>query len=304
MSTVIHPAPGPAVPPDPDPFRYGWRYRTETRPDGTRAVRQVPLTLEDVLHPQLGDVIVENSDHKKNCGYLEYVLRWRLARDPSALVLADCGVYWDVPGLGHHSPDVSVIFGVRERRERWSSFDVAEQGVRPTLLIELTSPATRNLDLVDKVRDYHRAAVPHYVIVDEEREGEPLRVLGYRYTPEGYVAVALDGQGRMPLEGLGLLLGVRGSRVVLFDAASGEEVGDYDSVCRALEAEALARRAAEGQAAAERDRAQAEALARRAAEGQAAAERGRAQAEALARRAAEQRLRELEAEMRRLRGEG
>src|SRR5262249_51380283 len=135
---------------------------------------------------------------------------------------------------------------------RWNRFDVAEQGVRPFLLIELASPHTHTLDVETKVIHYHRARVPHYVVVDEEREGAPLRVLGYRYTPERYVAVPPDGQGRVLLERLGLRLGVRGLHVVLFDAATDRELPDYLNLCLALEAATRARREAQERAAVER----------------------------------------------------
>ena len=48
---------------DRDPFYYGWRDRIWQRPDGTWAYEQIPLTRDDVLHPQMGDHIVESSLH-------------------------------------------------------------------------------------------------------------------------------------------------------------------------------------------------------------------------------------------------
>jgi len=54
--SVIHPptpSPPPPTPPrDNDPFRYGWRFMHRVGPDGREDLEQVPLTLEDVLHPQ------------------------------------------------------------------------------------------------------------------------------------------------------------------------------------------------------------------------------------------------------------
>ena len=52
MSTLQ--TPGRKVTPPPDnPWYYGWRDVIRTLPDGTRRPEQIPLTLEDALHPQL-----------------------------------------------------------------------------------------------------------------------------------------------------------------------------------------------------------------------------------------------------------
>ena len=44
-----------------DPFRYGWRYVRRTQPDGTEVVDQVPLSLDDLLYPEEGDFVVQES---------------------------------------------------------------------------------------------------------------------------------------------------------------------------------------------------------------------------------------------------
>ena len=47
-----------------DPYFYGWRFVARPRPDGTVERVQVPLTAEDVLHPQEEDFIVQTSEHQ------------------------------------------------------------------------------------------------------------------------------------------------------------------------------------------------------------------------------------------------
>src|SRR5712692_5232607 len=87
-----------------DRFRYGWRYVPQKDAQGREVDWvQVPLTREDVLHPREGDYIVESDAHDDDCAYLKNVFRARLADDPHALVLSDCGIYWDIPALRHHS---------------------------------------------------------------------------------------------------------------------------------------------------------------------------------------------------------
>jgi Uma2 family endonuclease len=259
MTRIASPTPSVPVDGDGDPYRYGWRYVKRIGPDGEGDFDRVPLTLEDVLHPEVGDFIVNSSAHDRDRVYLKNGFQVRVAGRRGAVVLSDCRVAWDKPGLKPHGPDVAVIFGVRRPKRDWSTFDVRREGVRPGLIVEITSPDTRRHDLVTKVEHYHRAEVPWYVIVDaQERRGKrTLRLLGYRWTPERYEALPLDEQGRLLLEPLGLLLGVKGDRVVLYDAAAGEEVGDYEAVVRSLEAEAAARKSAQEEAT--QQRAQAEA---------------------------------------------
>src|SRR5688572_16019942 len=106
-----------------DPYRYGWRYVRRDHEDGTYLMEQVPLTLEDVLHPQEGDQVTHSAAHERRARYLCDVFEARLSGDPTAVVLADVRIAWDVPDLGAHGPDVAVILGVRERKN-WSTFDV------------------------------------------------------------------------------------------------------------------------------------------------------------------------------------
>src|SRR3712207_5836999 len=90
-----------------DPFRYGWRYVQHDRPDGTFDIEQVPLTLEDVLHPQVGDQMPHSDAHQRRLHYLRSVFEARLAGDPSAVVLDDVLIAWDTPGLKAHAPDIA-----------------------------------------------------------------------------------------------------------------------------------------------------------------------------------------------------
>ncbi len=282
---------------DGDPFRYGWRFVLRPTPDNPHHLEQVPLTLEDVLHPEVGDFIVHNDRHETDRIYLTEVLRARLESSGVAIVLTDVRIVWDIPGLRAHGLDVMVIPGIAER-QNWSTFDVAAEGARPALIIEITSPETRENDLERKVEHYAQAGVAQYVIIDDmggrNRERQ-LRLLDYRLADGCYVAHPMDADGRVHLVIAGLWLGIEGDHVVCYDA-QGVAIGDYVTVVRqATEAAERARRAEE-RARQEAERARQEAAARAEAE-------ERARQEAAARAEAESRLRALEAELRRLRGE-
>ncbi|MGQ9893029.1 MAG: Uma2 family endonuclease [Roseiflexus sp.] len=249
---------------DTEPF-YGWRFIRCELPDGTIAWDQVPLTYEDVLHPEEGDQVTHSSIHQRRRHYLREVFERQVADDPSAVVLDDVRIEWDVPDLTH-GPDLMVIFGVRERRNR-STFRVAEEGVRPSLIVEITSPETRGHDVMTKVDHYEMAGVPLYIIVDAvERRGQPgVRLIGYTLTPEGYRVLAPDDQGRLWLAPVQVWLGVRDGEIICYDE-SGLPLGDHLALVRALQEEAQARREAEARVMEAETRATAEQRARMAVE--------------------------------------
>jgi colicin import membrane protein len=337
MTAEPSPTP-PGAPPADNPYYYGWRYVNHRRPDGTVEVEQVPLTLEDVLHPQEEDVIPEIPRHEMERGYLAGVFRTRLRGLSRGLVFSDCLVDWGVEGVRNLSPDVSVFEDVQQEPDLTrGTFHLAEAGGRCVLVIELVSWHTRENDVDRKPPEYHRAGVPLYILVDQEREGAPRRLLAYEHRPEGYVRVPLDQRNRLLLGPLGVCLGLKDEWVVCYDTVTGKELGDYRQVQQELEAaeaarqeaEERARQEAEARRAAE-ERVRHEAAARQAAEERARHEAAARQAETQARQAAEEqarqeaearraaeeharqqataqallteRLQELEAELRRLRG--
>jgi colicin import membrane protein len=304
MSTVSD-RPTRKSPAQPDPFRYGWRYVRITRPDGTEELDQVPLTLEDVLHPEEGDFIVQSDPHDSDRAYLKAVSKARLTDDSTAVVLSDCRVDFNIPGVKPLGPDLSVFTGVR-RHIMWSTFNVARERARPALVIEVTSPETRDNDVGIKVDYYRRGRVPWYLIADVtiEEEGERrIELILYHRVGQIYHRIPADERGRVWLEPIGLWLGQTRDpqggfmRLACYDPATGEEVGDYTAISRAL-AESQERLAEESRA-----RQKAERQARSEAKARARAEQARAQAEqareaeALAREQAEATIRALRAEL-------
>ncbi len=228
----------------PDPYQYGWRDAERELPDGSIEIDQVPLTLEDVLFPEEGDHVTHNDAHQRRCVYLYDVLRARVAAEPSAVVLHDVRIKWNVPRLRPLGPDIAVIFGVRERKN-WSTFNTAAEETTPALIVEVTSPETRVLDHNHKVDAYELAKVPFYIIVDSgtRRNRFTLSLIGYQQTPDGYVEMSPDERGWLWLEPVRLWLGIRENELFCYDEA-GAQIGDYANVTAALvEAEARAQAA-------------------------------------------------------------
>ena len=217
------------TPATPDPFRFGWRDVQQIGPNGSKQWVQVPLTLDDVLHPQEGDHIPDNSQQCIDGNYLYNVLKLRLANNPHAVVFEDVLIDWGVPGLRDHSPDISVFEGVDDPARNWGKFHVTAEGARPVLAIEIVSPdahdrQARDNDVVTKVREYYRAGVPLYVIVDQERVDGPRRLIGYRRGARKYMQMRPNRQGRLRLEPVRLWLGLRNERAVFWDADNGNEM--------------------------------------------------------------------------------
>lgn len=163
-------------------------------------------------------------------------------------MLDDVRIAWDVPDLKAHGPDIAVIIGVQQR-QNWSAFDVAREGVRPALIIEITSPETASIDRSNKLEEYDIAGVPLYVIVDTVvlRKEPTLRLLGYTQTAGGYQVLPPNERGRLWLAPVQLWLGTEHNELVCYNAAD-EPLGDYQALAAALAEESAAREIAEQRA--------------------------------------------------------
>jgi hypothetical protein len=148
----------------------------------------------------------------------------------------------------------------------------AEEGTRPILAIEVVSRQYRQQDRQAKVRLYQNAGIPEYIIFDQRTRGEEVLgedVIGYRLVEGRYDVIVPDEDGLVLSETVGVWFGLERGRPLLVDAETGLQILLSDEV----------------------DDARAEA-------------ESRAEVEAQARAEAERRLAELEAELKRLRGEG
>src|SRR3954470_12043160 len=197
--------------PDADPFRYGWRPLYVRLPSGEVIEEQIPLTAEDLLDPQDGDVVGHSEQHFSLLLLLADLLRRYYEPQEDVFVAGDLKMLWGIPGLKNPAPDIAVIPGVRDRAADRKSFDVVREGTRPCLVLELvssTDAATRSNDYEKKVRIYERARIPEYLILDPPTSYTQGRFLlsGYRLGPDGrYRPIAPDSQGRLLSETTGFL---------------------------------------------------------------------------------------------------
>ena len=211
------------------------------------------------------------------------------------------------------SPDVYLAFGVDARAIRRRKLYLPwEVGKPPDWVLEIASSSTGREDVGRKRDIYARIGVPEYWRFDPSKEseyhGQKLagdRLVGGEYQPIE-LTMAPDGLLKGYSEMLALSLSWDGGWPRFYDPATDTYLEGWQEVWDAREAaeaqaaveqadrlaERAARQAAENRAAIEQAAQLAERAAREGAEAQAAIERA-------AREAAEERIRQLEAELRR-----
>jgi Uma2 family endonuclease len=123
-----------------------------------------------------------------------------------------------------------VIRGVRNKEADRESFDVMEEGVGPSLIVEIVSPLDsriRKADLDDKVRIYERAGIPEYLVVDSTLQDRRFRLLGYRLDGAGrYQPLQPDAEGRLLSEEAGVWFQTSpdGNRLLLSEYPGGKRL--------------------------------------------------------------------------------
>lgn len=257
----------------------GWRYEPVRTTNGQTELVRIPLTPEEALHPQEGYVMPIRTDHDRISDDLCDMLRPHLEAQADVAVFHDLVFAWDHPDVKPYAPDIAVIPQVRDREQNRSQFVVQEEGTRPSLIIEVVSPRSREADRVTKVRDYARIGVQEYVYIDQRTYKGAIvwEVVGFRLQEGVYLPILTDEDGALYLTTLNLRIGIEDGKVWLEDSATGE------NLLTNLEAQ-RARRAAEARAAAAEAQAASEVEARRAAEARTAeAEARLAQLEAVLR---------------------
>jgi colicin import membrane protein len=182
-----------------DPFRLGWRYVERTDAQGVTRSEQVPLTEWDVLHPEDGDFIVNNQLHALIVMFLYQMLTEHLKGLPDKRVLFDHRVDWQVRGIRPHGPDIVVLQETHGKPiGTQGTYYPDENGGRPLLVIEVTSPTTRHNDVGIKVDHYWTVGIPYYLIVDivEDPKTEVchIELTGYERRPRGYDELPVDPQ--------------------------------------------------------------------------------------------------------------
>ncbi len=238
-----------------DPFFYGYRC-VEVKDNGTTAWIEQPLTLEDMLHPQLGDEIVQRKTHATICMDIYGVLGVLFDGVESIVVLHEVGIDWGIVDMRNHAPDIAVLEGVHTEPPG-GIYNLPYTGGRPLVLMEVTSKGTRHLDVqsknkkaATKFRHYAEAGVPVYIVIDDARckQGQPPKIYGYALTPLGtYTELPHNAEGRIWIATIKVWIGTIGTRVALFDE-HGNALKTHGEAVEAYQQELHARLLAEERA--------------------------------------------------------
>ncbi|BAY78195.1 hypothetical protein NIES25_46660 [Nostoc linckia NIES-25] len=224
----------------------GWRTEIVTRPDGSIDYVQIPLTCEEFLHPQEGYHLPNSTFHGDAAGDPTDILNRRYANDATTGVFRDLIIEWGIANLKNHCPDTFVVFGIQNKEQNRTEFVVSEEGVRPSLIIEVVFPRYRKEDRQTKVKHYAEAGVQEYLIIDQRKQRQQVidEVLGYRLVDGQYLPLTPDEDGRILCETVGLLIGLQDGRVVMEDAQTGERLlNSLELEQRAIQAEERATQA-------------------------------------------------------------
>jgi len=106
----------PEEPFEPEEFTIGWRYVTKKLPSGEETYDQIPLTAEDLLDPQWGDQVVQNSEHQDYNAEIYIKLKNHYKNDPTVRVFSDLKMMWGIEGLKEPAPDIAVIPNLKNKK--------------------------------------------------------------------------------------------------------------------------------------------------------------------------------------------
>lgn len=247
----------PATPEAEDPFRLGFRERSITSADGRTVLQQIPLTPEDLVYPQEGDVVADGFPHNWFLHPLADAMRRHLGKRPSTLVTCSTVL---VLGDGKNAgPDVAVIEGDVDRSAIRRAVNLHDLGGRLIFALEAVSTSEKEIrdkDLEDNVERYAAEGVAEYLTVFPVVERKVRDLMGRRLTHQGeYEEIPPDADGRIYSEQLGLYFSVdpESEELVAVDAETGrrllisdeEEARAEEAEARADEAEARAEQEAE-----------------------------------------------------------
>jgi hypothetical protein len=276
-----------------DEYPYGWRYQKEILPSGDEIYSEVPLTAEDFLDPQLGDVMPQNDKHFKDNIEIINIFERRYQDDETVGVFGDLKMLWHIPGLKEPAPDVAIVLNLtypKKINPSRSSFDVVKEGTRPSLVIEIISPNYPGDD-TDKVKIYERAGIIEYILINPHSdEKKPYYELsGYRLHGRKYKPIKLDKRGYLLSQTTQILFSTNNENqeLILTDALTGQILlTNLQTEKARLEAEKRAQQEAEARQQAEVRQREAETKAQQEVEARQQAE-VRAQQEAETRQEAE-----------------
>ena len=211
-----------------DEYYYG--YRTDIRYDenGNALFSYRPLTPEDFLEPEEGDVYMQGNLHVNEVIRLRSIFRHYLKNRENVTVYCDMKIEWGIDGLPNPAPDIVIIKDVKEPEKPRGTFYVPEEGAKPFFILEVVSPRYRNEDIDKKPEIYRKAGVSEYIIADPGLRDNKISytVYGYRLIGSRYIKIHPDSRGRIYCQTLDVRIGPSEfkDRLIVYDGQTDEEI--------------------------------------------------------------------------------
>lgn len=185
--------------------------------------RPLPGTTRDPLYPDTdGFSMVETEFHYIAIKHLHGGLSHWYRRRDDVYVAANMALYYEEGSPAkNRGPDIMVSKGVRGKHAR-RSFRTWEEGVVPSVIIEVTSISTQREDDLIKPRVYADIGVKEYFMFDPEGEYLDPRLRGYHLVDEDYELMTADATGEIYSPQLRLRLVVDDALLRLVDPATGK----------------------------------------------------------------------------------
>jgi len=194
---------------------------------------------EEYLPESDGKPMAETDRHRDQMLASLHELQQHFLDNPQVYVSGNIFVYYlDENGKRQSvSPDVLVVFGVEKKERRIYKID--DEGKAPDVVIELTSPSTKNEDLILQHYIYANLGVREYFLFDPFSDTLQPALCGFRLKGGEYVPITGN---TLYSEALALELKVEKNQLRLYDPKTGERLltpAEAEAARREAEAEII-----------------------------------------------------------------
>jgi Uma2 family endonuclease len=174
----------------------------------------------EVIYPSSdGRPLAETPLHRDVLVTTIQVLANHFADEPLVYVSGNMLVYYEKGNKRKHvSPDVFVVKGIPKEKRR--DYFLIWEEKSPDLVVEITSKSTEDEDRTDKLALYRDViGVKEVVLFDPRGEYLDPRLQGYRLRQGRYEPIAVNADGRLPSDVLGLEFEADDNDLRLYDPA-------------------------------------------------------------------------------------
>lgn len=195
------------------------------------SLRPLPGTTRDPLYPDSdGEPMGETDYHVIALVYLFDALRDWFRGQENVYVAGDMLLYYEEGNpKARRGPDVMVAKGVVGKHKR-RSFRVWEEGVPPTVIIEVTSKKTRREDETEKPPVYASIGVKELFLFDPEGEWLRPRLQGFQLKRGRYVPMTANDAEQIFSPELGLQIAIENHLPRLIDPSTGNPLPTADEL--------------------------------------------------------------------------